>query len=140
MSPKRFMTLKLRPWQRHSWVVGVAGVVYCLVGIVYTVTEVTATAQASRVLVEGVPRWVIGAVFVAVGLAALLSTRWPPQTKTWGYAGLTAVSCAWGSMFLGGVAVGAPASGLTGALVWYLLGFLWWGISGLVNPDDVGRG
>lgn len=140
MSPKRFMTTKLRPWQRHSWVVGVAGVVYLCVGLIYALTPLTPTAAAAQVLVHGVPRPVIGTAFILAGLAALASTRWPPATKTWGYTALSAVSTAWGSVFLMGVlALGAPIQGLTGALVWYLLAFLWWGISGLVNPDDVGR-
>jgi hypothetical protein len=138
MSPQRFMTLKLRPWQRHSTVLFVAGVVYVLIGAAYALTKPTAAALAAQILVHDVPRPAIGAMFVVAGLCALASTRWPPAMKTWGYTVLATVSCAWASVFLMGVVLlEAPLSGITGALVWYLMAFLWWGISGLVNPDDV---
>ena len=130
--------LSLRPWQRHSLVLAVAGGLYVLIGMTYLLTPDSRSREASLKLALFVPLEVWGVVWIVVGVLALTSTRWPPQSKTWGYTALSGLAAAWGSAFLLGVLLlGAPASGLNGAWAYYLLAFLWWAISGLSNPDDV---
>jgi hypothetical protein len=79
-----------------------------------------------------------GVVWVAVGLCALLSARWPPQSEKWGYTLLAGLSALWAAFYLlGALFMGAGGSNLTGALVWGLMAVLWWAISGLLNPEDM---
>jgi len=131
--------MRLRPWQRHSLVLAVAGLVYLLIGVLFFVTPITDDRRASLELaLRLMPMHIWGVVWCLVGGLAFASTRWPPQSKTWGYTAMTGLSAAWGSTYLLGIILlGSPATGLTGAVVWYLLAFLWWAISGLVNPDDI---
>lgn len=130
--------MQLRPWQRHSLVLAVAGFVYVCVGMTYLIVPLTADRTANLALALIVPIQWWGVLWVAVGVLSFASTRWPPQSKTWGYTTLAGLAGAWGSVYLLSVVfLHAPHVGLTGALVWYLVAFLWWGISGLINPDDV---
>lgn len=136
--PSEYEWLALRPWQRHSLVVGVAGVVYIAVGAVYVFTEPTAGRLVGlKLAISIAPIQVWGVAWVIVGLLAVISSRWPPASKKWGYTILSSLSCCWSAMYAVGVVIGAPTSGLSGALVWALVAFLWWGIAGLDNPDDL---
>lgn len=130
--------MQLRPWQRHSLVLAVAGFVYVLFGSVYLAVPLTEDrASALRLAILYVPIEVWGVAWILVGGLALASTRWPPQSKTWGYTALSTLSMMWALLYAGGIPLGAPLSVLTGTLVWTLVAFLWWAIAGLVNPDDV---
>lgn len=128
----------LRPWQRHSLVLAVAGVVYICVGLAYILTPATDTRTESLTLVlNAAPLDVWGVVWMLVGFLSLLSTRWPQSSKTWGYSALTALAAAWGSAYLlGALLLDTPASAITGGFVWLLVAFLWWAIAGLMNADD----
>lgn len=53
---------------------------------------------------------------------------------------MSGLAALWGSFYLAGVLVLDGRSSLTAALVWYMVAFLWWAISGLKNPDDDGLG
>lgn len=129
----------LRPWQRHSLVLAVAGFVYTVFGILLALVPRNPTQRLNlRMALELFPVSVWSGIWITVGLLSLASTRWPPSSKTWGYTALTGLAVAWGSMYLLGVIfLHAPFTTLSGTLVWWLVGFLWWGISGLVNPDDL---
>lgn len=130
----------LRPWQRHSLVLAVAGVVYVSLGCVYLTIPLTPDrAESLKLALAIMPMKAWACAWIVVGLLALTSTRWPPASKTWGYSALTGLAAAWGSAYLLGVLLlGVPAAmGAAGALVWFLVAFLWWAISGLMNPDDV---
>lgn len=131
--------LGLRPWRRHSFVLAVGGGVYLFVGIAYMLIPVTPTRASSLTLalnIAPLPAW--GIVWVIFGLLALASTRWPPASETWGYTAMSSLAALWGAFYGLGVAFfEAPATGITGASVWALLGFMWWGVSGLRNPDDI---
>jgi biotin transporter BioY len=133
----------LRPWQRHSLVLTVAGFVYVCLGIIYLAVPLTADRAgglrlALRLTGGSIAPWAIA--WIVVGTLALTSTRWPPSSKTWGYTALTALAALWGSVYgLGVLFLHAPHAGLSGAFVWFLVAFLWWAISGLTNPDDVSR-
>lgn len=130
---------RLRPWQKHSEVLAMAGVVYILVGLSYILIPIAPDRRAAlQVLAAHVPMRGWGVLWVSVGALALASTRWPPASKTWGYTLLTAVAALWSSAYLVGVLfLNAPPSGLLGALVWGLVAYLWYAVAGLANPDDL---
>ena len=130
--------LQLRPWRRHSLVLAVAGAVYIAVGAVYISVPLTHDRSAGLALpLHYAPAQVWGVVWVMVGVLAVISTRWPPPNETWGYTILAALAAFWAAAYALSIALlHAPHSGLSGVLVWALVAFLWWGISGLRNPND----
>jgi hypothetical protein len=137
--PDRHPWKGIRPFKRHSLVLLVAGGVYVLIGISYISTGATPARRASLVVAE---RWMSfeawGFVWILAGVLAIVSSRWPPVSKTWGYMVLTGLSAAWAGFFLMGmIFADAPDSNATGTFAWGLVGFLWWAISGLLNPNDV---
>lgn len=133
--------LAVRPWQRHSIVLLMGGLVYLNQGQVYLrvrLTDDRAAGLAAALHLTGGSAKPWGALWVVVGLMALVSTVWPPQSKTWGYTALAAMSAFWGSVYgLSTLLLGAPPNNYTGLGVWWLVAVLWWGVSGLVNPDDL---
>ena len=137
--PHDYEWAHLRPFQRHSLVLGVAGGVYIAVGLVYILTAPTdGRLSGLRLAVSIAPMDAWGVLWIVVGQLALISARWPPASRTWGYTVLTGLAACWSSMYLlGAFLLGAPGSGISGALVWALVAFLWWAIAGLVNPDDL---
>ncbi|MCW2496389.1 hypothetical protein [Jatrophihabitans sp.] len=128
--------LALRAWQRHSLVLAVAGTVYVLVGTSYILSEAIPSRESSlRVALAWMPFTAWGVVWIIVGLLAILSSRWPPASETWGYTTMTGLAAAWAAFYGFGILLGAPAQGISGLLVWGLVAFMWWAISGLVNPS-----
>lgn len=127
----------LRPWRRHSFVLAVAGAVYVSYGLIMAAIDPSESRTVGlSVALELLPLTGWGAVWIIVGSLALASTRWPPQSETWGYAAMSGLSALWGAMYLVGmVFFGAPINNLSGILVWWLVAFLWWAISGLRNPE-----
>lgn len=126
----------IRPFERHSLLLMVAGTVYILIGMAYYLAEPTATRVQA---LEFALRWIDynhwGLVFMFVGVLAIISSRWPPVSETWGYTLLTGQSAAWALFYAAGVVFGtSPTSNLSSVLTWGLIGFMWWIISGLVNP------
>lgn len=129
----------IRPWERHSLVLMVAGFVYVVIGWSFFATEL---AQSNEKALRFALSWwsmdVWGGVFAISGLLAMVSSRWPPISATWGYTVLTGLSAGWGAFYGVGVTLGsAPMSNLRGALTWSLVAFMWWAISGLSNPARV---
>lgn len=126
----------LRPWKRHSTILMVAGILYMLIGLQYIYGgPVAARDNSLTVILQFAPITVWGWLWVIAGLCALISSRWPPVSETWGYMLLTGLSAAWGATYLMGFLLYHPRTSLSGAIVFGLLAFMWWGISGLVNPD-----
>lgn len=127
----------IRPFGRHGLVLMVAGVFYALTGLVYILAEPTDNRKrALAVAFNYFPIEFWGSVFIAVGTLAFISARWPPATDTWGYVVLSALSTGWSLTYAAGVIFeDSPVSNLTGTLQWGLLAFLWWAVSGFVNPD-----
>lgn len=126
-----------RPFKRHSLVLMVAGVFYACTGVVLIFGEPTENRMISlSVALSFFPLEFWGGVFVMVGLLAFISSRWPPVADTWGYMVLSALSAGWSATYAAGVIFEhSPVDNLTGTLMWGLLAFLWWAISGFVNPD-----
>lgn len=82
--------------------------------------------------------WAI--LWIVVGVLAILSSRWPPNSsETWGYTALTMLSALWASGYVTALVFLHVETSITGSggLTWTLVGILWWGISGLRNPDEV---
>lgn len=126
----------IRPFKRHSLVLMVAGLVYILIGISYISTKPTHSRYvALKVALDwmSIDKW--GYVFIIAGALAIISSRWPPISETWGYTVLTGLSTGWGSFYLVTVLFEhSPAQNLSGFLTWGIIGFMWWAISGLTNP------
>lgn len=129
----------IRAWKRHSLVLLVAGAVYICVGFSYIFGDSARSTLKSLyypVHWGGLP--VYGFVFVLAGCLSIISSRWPPVSEKWGYAVMTGLSSGWAGMYLVGILFKHPptAASLRGLVSWGLLGFLWWAISGLVNPPS----
>lgn len=128
----------LRPWQRHSLVLMVGGLVYIGIGISFmTVTELSPQRQMSvEIALRMFSLDIWGLQFIGAGSLAVLSSRWPQFSDSWGYAVLTSLASAWSAIYLFGYILGdAPSTNLIQALDWALIAFIWWAISGLNNPD-----
>lgn len=127
----------IRPFKRHSLVVMVAGAFYTSMGLVYIWSEPTqGRKEALAVALNFAPIEFWGTVFMLCGLMSIISSRWPPITETWGYILLSALSTGWSATYLLGVILeDSPPSNLSGTLSWGLTAFIWWAVSGLVNPD-----
>lgn len=133
---RRHQLFHLRPWKRHSLVLMVAGISYCAIGISYILAEPSVSREvALQYAINWFSLDVWGWWFVITGLATVLSSLWPPVTRVWGYELLTGLSVAWGLFYLSGCLFGeSPWTNLSGAILWCIFGFLWWAISGLVDP------
>lgn len=127
----------LRPWRRHSLVLLVAGLVYIGIGASYLVAPISyLREEALYYALWWFSLDVWGCIWIFVGLMSIISSRWPPISETWGYTLLTGQSAAWCGFYLAGVALhGSAAINLASAATWALVAFLWWAISGLLNPD-----
>lgn len=127
----------LRPWTRHSLVLAVAGGVYLAIGCTYFLAEPTEARHSALQIalnIASMRTW--GVVWIAVGLAALLSSRWPPASKFWGYTLMATLACWWALCYFLGVALGAENQSTSGGLVWLLVASLWLAIAGLVDPTE----
>lgn len=127
----------LRPWKRHSTILMVVGILYALIGFAYFSAPPNKTRDATLVVVLQIaPIQFWGGVFFLAGILTSMSSRWPPFAETWGYMVLTGLSAGWAAAYLMGVLFfNGPTAGITGGLLWGLLAFIWWAISGLLNPD-----
>lgn len=130
----------LRTWKRHSLILMVGGFLYALIGFLYVRSPPSPGREMSlKILLQFAPIQVWGGIFILSGLLSMISSRWPPFSEKWGYMVLTGMSSGWATTYLLGVIFfGSPSIGLSQALVWAILAFMWWAISGLSNPDQTG--
>jgi hypothetical protein len=129
----------MRPFRTHSAVLIVAGIVYIAIGFTYLTAEPNPTRVAAlKYALNWLDYQHWGYVFMFVGGLAILSSRWPPVSETWGYMVLTGQSSAWALFYGAGVVFGGTNhANLTGLLLWGLIGFMWWAISRLANPEVI---
>lgn len=127
-----------KPWRRHSLVLMVSGFAYTCIGVSFVYAEPSPTREvALQYALHYFSLTVWGVVFGMAGVITMLSARWPPVTRPWGYTLLTGLSVAWGLFYLAGIVFGnSPLTNISGAIVWSVFGFLWWAISGLIDPQD----
>jgi hypothetical protein len=128
-----------RPWKRHSLILTVGGFLYVMIGFSYIRSPLTPGREILlKILLQVAPIQVWGSIFVLSGLLSMLSSCWPLSSEKWGYMVLTGMSSGWGSThLLGAVFFDSPSVAFTQALLWGILAFMWWGISGLSNPETV---
>jgi len=128
----------LREWKRHSIVLMVAGLVYIVLGVSYAFVHLQpAQRRGLHLALEWFPIQAWGGTFVFAGLLSILSSRWPPISETWGYTVLTGLSCGWAAIYAAGlIFFNTDAVNIRAVMSFGLLGFLWWGISGLDNPGN----
>jgi len=127
----------LRSWKRHSLILTVSGFLYILAGFIYINTPTTRNREvALKLILQVAPIEFWGTVFIFAGLLAVVSSRWPPFAETWGYMVLTGMSSGWAATYLLGILFfHAPAQNASQVMLWGCLAFMWWAISGLLNPD-----
>ena len=127
----------LRPWKRHSLILMVGGILYALIGYFYVHSPPSSNREISlKIILQVAPIQVWGSIFILSGLLSMISSRWPPFSETWGYMVLTGMSSGWAATYLLGVLFfHSPSANLSQVLVWGIMAFMWWGISGLTNPD-----
>lgn len=126
-------------WTRHSLVLIVAGLIYVGIGYAFIaspgyVGKDPSLKSALRLLT--LDQW--GLVYICTGLFAMGAAFSPIGKKTWGYMILTAISSAWAMLYvMSVVSGGAPKITLLSSLIWLLLAFIWWAVSGLLSPEHV---
>ena len=126
----------LRPWKRHSTILMVEAVIYEVIGGVYSFGPPSPPRDhALLILTQLAPVQVWGILFLASGVATMISSRWPPMSEAWGYMVLAGLSAAWCATYLLGLVFYNSPANLSGGILWGLLAFMWWAISGLLNPD-----
>lgn len=132
-------TFKESHWTRHSLVLIVAGLIYIGIGYAFVVSpgyvgKDPSLKSALRLLT--LDQW--GFVYIGTGVLATISAFSPIGKKTWGYMILTAISSAWALLYVISVITGgAPKITLLSSLIWLLLAFIWWAVSGLLSPEHV---
>lgn len=126
-----------RPWKRHSTILMVVGILYVLIGFLYIVSEPSkGRERALAVVLQIAPVQFWGGLFMLAGTLAMISSKWPPISATWGYMVLTGLSAGWAATYLMSILFfNAPPVNSTQVLLWGILAFMWWAISGLLNPD-----
>lgn len=134
--PKRDWGFR-RQWKRHDVILCVGGLLYMLIGLYYTGTTNSSTRNiALEILLRVAPMKFWGGVFIFAGIAGIISSRWPAFAETWGYVVLTSVSAGWAGAYLMGILfASAPLTNIISTLVFGLFAFMWWAVSGLLNPD-----
>lgn len=129
----------VRPWTRHSLVLLIAGLVYMVIGWVYVNTPVGGPTWEALIAARewfSLDQWAF--LWIIVGVLAVISSRWPPVAEKWGYMALTSLAAGWGAFYVLGVIFGPNTVGSAAVgLVWWLIAFMWWAISGLISPERI---
>ena len=133
------MRTKRSYWTRHSLVLTVAGLIYVGMGYGFIVAPGYVGKDPSlhtALRLMTLDEW--GGLYIFVGALALSAAHFPVGKKTWGYMVLTALSSAWAALYLLSViSGGAPKITLLSSLLWLLLAFIWWAVSGLLSPEYI---
>lgn len=131
----------LRPWKRHSTALLVVGVLYIFIGYQYIVTPANPVrTRALFAVLQVAPISVWGSMFIFAGVLALVSTRWPPLTETWGYVVVTGLSTGWAATYLTGIwFFQSPVQNYSQVFLWGTLGFMWMVFAGFPNPEKGAR-
>lgn len=132
--------IKVRPWTRHSLILVMAGLSHLTFGATYLYLEEGGPRMRMLVIplkTAPVDFWAL--LFMWVGVLIILSSVWGGHSEKWGYTVATGWSAAWAAQYL----IGAyflqelHAANIAMGTLFTLIAFLYWGVSGLVNPDDI---
>lgn len=131
----------IRPWSTHSLVLALSGLAYICIGIAtHFIVPYGPRWEALVVARHWMPLDFWAGLFVLVGAATILSARWPPTADKWGYMVLSGFSAGWGAFYAMGVIFeNTPVSNLSGTALYWLIAFMWWAISRLLDPETVSR-
>lgn len=126
----------VKPWDRHGLILLTAGISYILLGITYSLSEVTQSRRDHlELMIDIMPfeLWTKG--FFVVGVISIISSRWPSKPRTLGYATLTGWTSLWSGFYIiGGLTEPMGEAYISVGLAWATMAFLWWAISGLISP------
>lgn len=122
-----------KPWDRHGLILAVAGSAYIFIGVLFATSPETRLGQASLNVLPG-NIWYFG--FVIAGIISATSSRWPNRPRTLGYSALTGWTAACGGLYLFTGFADNSTSFIAMGIVWGVLAFLWWAISGLISPPN----
>lgn len=127
-----------RGWTRHSLILIFAGIMYIGIGIAFLNTPAIYAKDPSLKIALAwfsLDGW--GWIYICCGSATMLSSLWPMGSEKWGYTVLSSLSSAWSVFYLFAVIFvkGVPKLVLIQSLLWGILAFLWWAISGLISPE-----
>lgn len=124
-------------WTRHSLVLSIAGTIYVIIGVAffYVPAEVSKAPSLKVALTYlSLDEW--GWVFIVCGALAILAAFSTLGHKAWGYMVLTALSSAWATMYAMAIIFKhAPILTVVSVMTWFMLAFVWWGVSGLLSPE-----
>lgn len=136
MNERSFWGLR-KQWKRHDVILCVGGLLYALVGFYYIASRNAQSRFLSlEILLRVAPMTFWGGCFIFAGVLAIISSRWPPFAETWGYVVFTSISAGWAAAYLMSMLFGdAPSTNWISTIVWGLFAFIWWAVSGLLNPD-----
>lgn len=132
--------LGFRPWTRHSLVLFVGGVAHILIGYAYLfITPGGPRAKSIAAALQYAPIETWTFVFWVIGIFAMLSSVWPKSYERWGYTILTGFDAGWSAVYLSTILLTdvTVRENLTLGITWAFVAFMWWGISGLVDPEDI---
>lgn len=128
-------------WTRHSLVLVGAGLVYIGIGVAFILSPGYVGKDPSlhsALRLFSLDQW--GLVYILAGSLAFLCAFFPLGKKVWGYMVLTALSSAWAFLYVMSTFVNnAPKITLLSGLLWLLLAFIWWAVSGLISPEHVAK-
>lgn len=129
----------LRPFEKASRVLVLAGIIYVVIGWQYL-----GHVHADRLRGLQVALWFAGGhvklwgwVWIIVGLSAMLSARWPYFSARWGYTALSGLAAVWFLQYLTGwIILGLPAPIVAAATCsWALIAMFWVVVADAVNPE-----
>ena len=142
MSSKNVGWDAYKPLDRQGAILIGGGVAYAAIGLDYIFDAQSASDTEAMFFALRIMPWTgWGIGFVLVGFLAVISARWPNWEKMWGYVVLTGWSAAWSSFwFAGAIITDVNIVYLSAGALWALLGFLWWGVSGLISPPRQEKG
>lgn len=122
-----------KPWDRHGLILMVAGIINVLIGAAFVSSP---TARLGDISINIFPGNTVYYGFIIAGAIAVMSARWPSKPRTLGYTALTGWTSSTGCVYIWGGFEEQNASFLATGLIWILMAFLWWAISGLISPPS----
>jgi len=109
--------------------------VYLIIGAALLFTEVTPARQAALGwLGAAVPY--VGYAWVLAAVLALTAMHRPRGHDSYGFAALTFTPLVFSGLFFVGIVFGAPLSGITSVVVYWLLGAAVMVVSGMQGDND----